>query len=60
MAKNKLRNGFQPNNTQQQRQPQAPTAQVPNATDVATLEDVAADIEMMEKQTASAFILSAS
>lgn len=57
MAKNKLRNGFQPNNTQQQRQPQAPTAQVPNATDVATLEDVAADIEMMDAQTAEAYYL---
>jgi len=57
MAKNKLRNGFQPNNTQQQRQPQAPTAQVPNATDVATLEDVAADIEMMQKQTAEAYYM---
>jgi len=57
MAKNKLRNGFQPNNTQQQRQPQAPTAQVPNATDVATLEDVAADIEMMDAQTAEAYYM---
>jgi len=55
MAKNKLRNGFQPNNTQQQRQPQAPTAQVPNATDVATLEDVAADIEMMDADAANAY-----
>jgi len=57
MAKNKLRNGFQPNNTQQQRQPQAPTAQVPNATDVATLEDVAADIEMMDAETANAYYM---
>lgn len=57
MAKNKLRNGFQPNNTQQQRQPQAPTAQVPNATDVATLEDVNNDIEMMDAQTAEAYYM---
>lgn len=58
MAKNKLRNGFQPNNNNQQRnnQHQQKPAETP-ATDVATLEEVAADIEMMDAETANAYYL---
>lgn len=67
MAKNKLRNqGFQPNNNHQQQRPNVPAQTNPQSqtteasvveAEVATLEDVAADIEMMDAQTAEAYYL---
>ena len=64
MAKNKLRNqGFQPNN-QQQRNNQAPANPQPQTTEtavveveVATLTDIAADIEMMSQEDANSYHL---
>lgn len=63
MAKNKLRNqGFQPNNQQRPNvpannpQPQAPvTTDV--ETEVTTLEDVSADVEMMSQEDANSYYL---
>lgn len=63
MAKNKLRNGFQPNNQQRpnvpaQTNPQPQTTEVSIVeAEVATLEDVAADIEMMDAETANAYYM---
>lgn len=59
MAKNKLRNGgFAPNNNQQRNNPQQQKpVEIPATTEVATLEDVAADIEMMDAQTAEAYYM---
>lgn len=49
-------NNGQKNNQQQQQQQQKPVV-IPDATDVATLEEVAADIEMMDQQTAEAYYM---
>lgn len=66
MAKNKLRNqGFQPNNNQQRNnqapannsQPQATVETPTEEAEVATLTDVAADVEMMDAETASDYLL---
>ena len=61
MAKNKLRNGFQPNNQQRpnvsaNHQSQTMEAPVIEA-EVATLTDVAADVEMMDAEAASDYLL---
>lgn len=49
-------NNGQQNNQQQQQNNQKPVV-IPDATDVATLEEVAADIEMMDQQTAEAYYM---
>jgi hypothetical protein len=63
MAKNKLRNGFQPNNQQRPNvpgnnpQPQATVETPVEETEVTTLEDVAADVEMMSQEDANSYYL---